>query len=172
MPPLLTSDTARVLQSRTRREMIEGTGHLFQLLGLPRSTGQIYGLLYLSSQPLSLDQMVELLGLSKSSASIGTRHLLTWKAIRQVWVPGDRRDYFEAAGDLRSLIQGSFTDFIKPRLVSSQKRIELMQAELGADEKQGALSKEEREFCAERLNTLAKFQEKLLALAPLAEKLF
>src|ERR1051326_8114746 len=108
----LKASRSSVVQSKTRREMIEGCGQIFQLLGLPRSTGQIYGLLYLSTKPLSLDQMVELLGLSKSSASIGTRHLISWKAIRQIWVPGDRRDYFEAVGDLMSLMRASYSDFI------------------------------------------------------------
>lgn len=171
MPPLSANDTARVLQSKTRREMIEGSGRIFQLLGLPRSTGQIYGLLYLSPQPLSLDQMVDLLGLSKSSASIGTRHLMTWKAIRQVWVPGERRDYFEAVGDLRDLLRGSYTEFIKPRLVSSHKKIDGMLTELDTDQKEGHLTEDEHKFCAERLKSLAKVQKTMLNLAPFAEKL-
>ena len=167
----LKDSSAAVIQSKTRREMIEGSGRIFQLLGLPRSTGQIYGLLYLSTKPLSLDQMVELLGLSKSSASIGTRHLISWKAIRQVWVPGERRDYFEAEGDLRNLLRGSYADFIQPRLVSSQKRIALMMADLDASEREGSLSQEEHKFCSERLKNLAKVQKKVLSLSPFVEKI-
>ncbi len=160
-----------IIQLKTRREMIEGCGRIFQLLGLPRSTGQIFGLLYLSPKPLSLDQMVEFLRLSKSSASIGTRHLISWKAIRQVWMPGERRDYFEAEGDLRNLLRGSYTDFIQPRLISSQKRIALMMADLDASKSEGSLSQEEHKFCSERLKNLANVQENVLGLAPLVEKI-
>src|SRR5256885_16551818 len=110
--------------SRTRREMIEAGGRLYQILGLPRSTGQIYGLLYRSTTPLALDDMVELLGISKGSASTGTRQLTSWGAIRQVWIPGDRRDYYEVVAEVGKLIRGCFTDRIKPRLTSSQNRLE------------------------------------------------
>ena len=82
--------TVHALDSRARREMVEASGRLFQLLGLPRSTGQIYGLLYMSARPLSLDDICELLSISKGSASTGTRHLASWAAIRQVWVQGNR----------------------------------------------------------------------------------
>src|ERR1043166_2383342 len=86
----------RALLCKGKMDMVEAIGRLFQGFGLPRSTGQIYGLLYLSKKPLSLDDLVELLSISKGSASTGTRHLASWGAIRQVWVPGDRRDFFEA----------------------------------------------------------------------------
>src|ERR1051325_7726277 len=86
-----------------KMDMVEATGRLFQSFGLPRSTGQLYGLLYLSKKALSLDDLVELLSISKGSASTGTRHLASWGAIRQVWVPGDRRDFFEALDDFRTI---------------------------------------------------------------------
>jgi DNA-binding transcriptional regulator GbsR (MarR family) len=77
-----------MVDSKARREMVESAGTLFQTLNLPRSTGQIYGLLYLSACPLSLADICEMLAMSKGSASTGTRHLCSWGAIRQVWVPG------------------------------------------------------------------------------------
>ena len=72
--------------------MVEVTARLCQRLGLPRSSGQIFGLLYLSTQALSLDEIAEALEISKASVSTGTRQLLGWHAIRQVWKPGDRKD--------------------------------------------------------------------------------
>ena len=87
------------LDSKARKDMVEAAGGLFQALGLSRSAGQIYGLLYLSDKPLSLDDMVDLLSISKGSASMGTRHLASWGVIRQVWVPGDRRDFYRLAED-------------------------------------------------------------------------
>lgn len=143
-----------------------------QLLGLPRSTGQIYGLLYLSIKPLSLDDIVEMLGISKASASTGTRQLASWGALRQVWVPGDRRDYFEVVADLGSLIRGSYVNFVKPRLASSQKRLDSMLAGLEEEQQQGALTAEEYRHYAERLKNLSRIQKKMQTLMPFAEKLF
>jgi DNA-binding transcriptional regulator GbsR (MarR family) len=159
------------LESKARKDLVEAAGGFFQLLGLPRSTGQIYGLLYLSDKPLSLDDMANLLSISKGSASIGTRHLAGWGVIRQVWVPGERRDFFEATGDLAQVVRASYAEFVKPRLNSSERRVAGLFEELERDVERGTVSKEEYKFCAERLRVLLRFQEKVQSIGPLAEKL-
>src|SRR5437762_2608760 len=116
--------------SKARMEMIESGGRLCQMLGLPRSTGQIYGLLYFSPKALSLDDIVELLGISKASASTGTRQLTALRAVRQVWIPGARRDHFEAEPDVAAMLRIGYLEFVKPRLNSSHKRLERMAASL------------------------------------------
>jgi DNA-binding transcriptional regulator GbsR (MarR family) len=160
-----------MIASKTRREMVESCGRLFQLLGLPRSTGQIYGLLYLSARPLALDDIVELLAISKGSASTGTRLLMSWGAIHQVWVPGTRRDHFQVIADLRTVLRASIAGLFRPRLVTAQRRLEVMSQSLDEDIAQGALSLEEYQLCRERLRDLARIQGKLLEWAPLAERL-
>lgn len=158
-------------QSAARREFVEAAGTLFQLLGLPRSTGQIYGLLYLSPAPQSLDHLVAALSISKGSASMGTRQLIAWGALRQVWVPGDRRDHFEAVGDLSQILRASYTDFLKPRMASSERRLAGIFDELEKDAERGAVTKEEFKFCSSRLRSLVRFQKKVQSIGPLAEKL-
>ena len=74
-------------RSQTRHDMIEVGVRLSQILSVPKSTGQVYGLLYLTVGPLSLDDLVEQLGISKASASMATRQLASWGAIRRIWVP-------------------------------------------------------------------------------------
>ncbi len=157
--------------ARGRKEMVEATGTLFQYFGLPRSTGQIYGLLYLSEAPLSLDDLSELLSISKGSASIGTRHLAAWGAIRQVWVQGERRDFFEASEDFGTILRGGYSEFLKPRLRASEKRLEKIVENFAEAEKSGEISPGEYEFCMERLRRLGKLQKRLQEFEPLAEKL-
>ena len=160
-----------VLDSVARRELVEAGGGLFQAFGLPRSTGQIYGLLYLSEGPLSLDDMVRFLSISKGSASIGTRYLAGLGVIRQVWIPGDRRDHFEAVGDLGELLRAAFGDFLKPRLASSERRLAKIVDALEDDFERGAISKTSYKFCSERLRMLLRYQKKVQSFGPLAEKL-
>ena len=159
------------MESTARRELVEAAGRVFQKLGLPRSTGQIYGLLYLSERPLALDDMAERLSISKGSASMGTRQLASWGALRQVWVPGDRRDHFEAVGDLTQLLAVAYGEFLKPRLSASEKVLARIFTDLEKDAEEGALTKEEYKFCAERLRNLLRFQKKVQSIGPLAEKL-
>lgn len=151
--------------------MVQAAATLFQLLGLPRSAGQIYGLLYLSDKPLSLGDMCNLLSISKGSASMGTRHLAGWGVIRQVWVRGNRRDHYEAVGDLAQLLKGSYAEFVKPRLTSAEKKVAKLFDDLQKDLESGSLSEEEYTFCTERLRILLRFQEKVRGIGPLAEKL-
>ncbi len=156
--------------SKTRLEFIEAGGRLWQLLGLPRSTGQIYGLLHLSPKPLSLDEIAALLSISKASASTGTRQLISWQAIRQVWVQGDRRDYFESVADLREVLRTAYHTFFKPKMEKTEDRLELLLATLEAEHKSGDITKDEYDFCAKRLGGIASLQDKLTKVLPLAEK--
>src|ERR1044071_3058169 len=104
-----------ILKSKAKRDMVECTGNLFQRVGLPRSTGQVYGLLYLSKKPLTLDDMVASLGLSKGSASNATRHLLSVGAVKRVWAPGEWKDFFESMGDISSVVRNIYQEFLRPR---------------------------------------------------------
>ncbi len=133
--------------------------------------GQIFGLLYLAPRPLSLDDIVGFLGISKASASTGTRQLSAWGGIRQVWIHGDRRDHFEAEPQLGGFLRSSITDFVKPRLASSQKRLERLTEVLDEDLSQGLVTPDDYRFCSERLRNFENFQKKLQTLAPLAEQL-
>ena len=55
-----------------------------KLLGMPRSVGEIYGLLFITPEPLPLDALVVRLGISKGSASQGLKVLRGLGAVKQV----------------------------------------------------------------------------------------
>ena len=159
-----------LVQSKAWQEMIEVGGRICQLLGLPRSTGQIFGLLYLSAEPLSLSRMSSMLGISKGSASTGTRQLASWGAIRKVWVPGDRRDYYEVVEDLGQLIRGSYNNLLKPRIKSSKDRLAVLKVNLKEDIKSGAIPLEKKDVLEGRMQSLEKIHKRLSKFLPLAEK--
>ena len=158
------------MQSKAWQEMIEVGGRICQVLGLPRSTGQIFGLLYLSTAPLTLNKMSAMLGISKGSASTGTRQLAAWGAIRKVWVPGERRDYYEVVEDLGQLIRGSYNNLIKPKIRSSKDRLAALKVNLTEDIKSGAIPFEKKQVLEERIKTLEKAHMRLFQFLPLAEK--
>jgi HTH-type transcriptional regulator, glycine betaine synthesis regulator len=157
--------------SRTRLDLIESAGRLCQIAGLPRTTGQIFGLLFLSPRPLGLDEIAELLAISKASASTGTRQLMTIHALRQVWKPGDRRDYFEAVGELREVLRAIYRSLFQPRITKSRGRIDLLLETLEEDKREGLISREEYQFCRERIQQMASIQGRVEKALPIAEKL-
>jgi DNA-binding transcriptional regulator GbsR (MarR family) len=66
---------------------------------LSQLQGRIFGVLYLSDHPLSLDEIAAALGQSKSNISITIRGLVEWHLVRRVAVAGSRRDHYEATTD-------------------------------------------------------------------------
>jgi hypothetical protein len=98
------------------REVIVIFVELAQTLGLSKSLGEIYGLLYAVPRPLPFQSIVELLHLSKGSVSQGLRFLRTVGAVKPVVVPRDRREYFEAETELKKLVGGFIRENIQPQL--------------------------------------------------------
>ena len=90
--------------SNFNQEFIRITGELGAGMGLNRSIGQIYGLLYMSDKPLSLDTIVEKLKMSKGSVSLNIRELEKWEAVKKIWVNGTRKDFYEANSDFINII--------------------------------------------------------------------
>ncbi len=101
---------------------IQGAGKVSSaLLGMiNKAGGQIYALLFLSDEPLSLDEISKRLGISKSNVSINIRLLEDFSLVRKVWVKGSRKDYYAAEriypkkvlGDFLGKIRGTIGDAI------------------------------------------------------------
>lgn len=86
--------------------MLDGLGQLADYFGFSKVIGQLYATLMLSREPLSLDDMMERLSISKASVSMNMRTLEHMGMVRQVWVRGTsgRRKYYEAETDFWEII--------------------------------------------------------------------
>lgn len=86
--------------------MLDGLGQLASYFGFSKVMGQLYGALLLSHSPLSLDDLVVLLDISKASVSMNLRTLEHLGMVRQVWVRGGggRRKFYEAETDFWQII--------------------------------------------------------------------
>jgi DNA-binding transcriptional regulator GbsR (MarR family) len=86
--------------------MLDGLGQLSAYFGFSKVMGQLYGTLLMSAKPLSLDEMMDELSISKASVSTNMRTLEHMGMVRQVWVRGGsgRRKYYEAETDFWQII--------------------------------------------------------------------
>ena len=73
--------------------------------GTNRTVAQIQALLYLSPQPLTAEQICDLLSVARSNVSTSIRELQSYGLVRMTHVLGDRRDYFESIYDVWELFR-------------------------------------------------------------------
>ena len=84
---------------KSRRRVIDSIGKNMDLYGITLSIGHLYGNMYFSRQPVTLDEMVDTMGMSKTSMSTGMRTLTDLKMVHRVWGKGSRKDLFEVEAD-------------------------------------------------------------------------
>jgi HTH-type transcriptional regulator, glycine betaine synthesis regulator len=96
---------------------------LSRIIGLPRSYAEIYGALFMSPRPLTMDELIERLGISRGSACQGLSFLRKAGAIKTVLIPGRRPAHYEAVAELRHLASGFLQDQILPQVEDSQDRL-------------------------------------------------
>ena len=81
-------------------------------------------MLFVSSRPLPIDDLVNRLGTSRGSAERALRFLRTAGLVRMVYVPRDRRLHYEAVAEPRHLVLGFLRDQILPQLEAVGSRID------------------------------------------------
>lgn len=115
MPPLQLVEKNNEEFEKAIDSFIEAAGKISaNMLGMVNKVGgQIYALLFLTRKPLSLDEMADILKISKSNISINIRQLEDCKLVRKVWVKGTRKDYYEASRENPRHILKDFFDRIR-----------------------------------------------------------
>jgi len=83
-----------------KQEFIQDFGEAYHRNGLPTLMGRIVGLLLFVYKPITLDEITEQLNVSKGPVSQVMRRLRDHNIIQRKWIPGDRKDYYQAESDI------------------------------------------------------------------------
>jgi len=132
-------------------------------LGMPKSLGQIYGLLYSSPAPLAFREIADLLEISAGSASQGIRLLRDLGAIKLVEVSGDRREHFEPELSLRRLLGGVLNTRVQGPLDSGEVKLKALAARL---DRADALEPDAK-FLKGRIESMRTWHRKATLVLPL-----
>jgi DNA-binding transcriptional regulator GbsR (MarR family) len=135
-----------------------------RVLGQPRSVAEIYGLLFVSAEPLALDDIIERLRLSRGSASQGLKYLRDLGAVRTVYVPQNRRTHYEAVAELRKLAGQFLRIQIQPTLEESEQRLQHIREAIAH------LPDAQRAHVERRIDTLHAWGENTRRLLPVILK--
>jgi DNA-binding transcriptional regulator GbsR (MarR family) len=90
---------------KAKNRFIEDVARLLVPWGVPPVAARLYGYLLLSPRPVSLDQITEDLGISKSSASVAARLLESYTLARRHREPGTKRALYAVADDYEAMIR-------------------------------------------------------------------
>lgn len=151
------------------RGVIEVFVSVADVLGFPRSLGEIYGLAYISPAPIHLAEVCGRLQMSKGSASQGLRTLRDLGALKPVYVPGDRRDYFEPEIKIRVLLYQLLSERLRPHLDRSGSTLEALGG--AAQRTAPKLSPASAKFRHERVALLGAWRKRVSTVLPIVQRI-
>jgi len=161
-PAAATSQRSREFE----RECVDLMGEVVQVFGVPRSVGQIYGMLYSSPEPMSFSDIVKSLRISKGSVSQGLQLLRALGAVNSVSFDPGRRDYFAPELALRKLIAGVLRERLEPLLVASRRRMDKLRTIVNRESRP-----ESREFLDARVKQLDTWSRQTKLMLPIVKTL-
>jgi len=148
--------------SRAQEEVIAYFCDGVRVLGLPKSIGEIYGILFISPEPLSLDGLVEKLDMSKGSASQGLKFLRNLGAIHRQEV--ERKSYYSPELNLKSLVGGFIKEEIRPHMKSGEEKLAQIKTQIEKEKEEATA-----EFYEERFEKMQRWTKQAKVVLPLLQ---
>lgn len=156
MKPQLEADGVRASELLAA----DAVGDVVEHWGFRKALGRLWTVLYLAGEPLSAAALGERLQMSAGAVSMSLSELQRWAVVRRVWVPGERREFYEAEVDFWKMISKVVSERERFLVRSVKDRLEQALDDLKLDLKGS-------EGAKGRLDRI----KKLLALATLAESM-
>lgn len=147
---------------KTRENFIQGISRISSFWGFPKAMGAIYGALYLSPDPVTMDELVKIVGISKGAISTNVKNLERWGMIIRDFKIGDRKDYLKAETDFWKIIKGILKEREKNEFDLALKKVSESIGMLNQDEEQYSENESEvKDFYNERLEDMKQFFDTL-----------
>ena len=83
-----------------KQQFIDTWGALGSDWGINKSVAQVHALLLASSNPISTDEIMERLVISRGNANMSIRQLIDYGIVYKKHIAGDRKEYFIAEKDV------------------------------------------------------------------------
>jgi len=85
---------------QAKLEFIQSWGVLGSQWGINRTMAQIHALLLVAAVPLSAEEIMEALSVSRGNTNMNVRELMDWNLVQKVIVAGERKEFFKAEKDI------------------------------------------------------------------------
>jgi HTH-type transcriptional regulator, glycine betaine synthesis regulator len=141
------------------QEFIQGLSGISQFWGFPKGMGAIFAVLYLSPEPLPLDDIGSQTGLTKGAVSTDVRALARLGLVHRSTRLGDRKDYYEAETDFYKSIRAILKERQSSEFDRAVASVRITLQRLRAGE--GSFGPEQRAFLVTRLEAMQSFFDAL-----------
>ena len=88
-----------------RQQFISSWGAFGTHWGINRTMAQIHALLLISPDPLTQDDIMEDLNISRGNTNMNIRELINWGLVERVILSGERKEYFTAEKDIWKVVK-------------------------------------------------------------------
>lgn len=140
-------------------------GEMGSRWGFNRTIGQIMGLLVMSEQPLSANEIGETLSISRGNVSMGIKELQSWRLVSIQHIAGDRKDYYLPAGSIWELANRVFEERSKREVDPTLSLLRDALLDEPANEHE-AYAHQRMDEIHQLLETLTKWAGELQSISP------
>ncbi len=152
-----------------KQSFSEGLSQISHFWGFPKGVGALFAVLYTSSTPLSLDELVEQSGLTKGAVSTDMRALARLGLVHRRSKLGDRKDYYEVETDFYKAIRSILGERQNREFDSAVRSVRETLEKLKTTK--GSVDEAERKFLLERVQALQDFFDAIDSLSRAVSKL-
>ena len=91
--------------SKAKQQFISTWGAMGTHWGINRTMAQVHALLMISPDPLTQDDIMAQLNISRGNVNMNIRDLIDWGLVDRVLIPGERKEYFTAEKDIWKVVK-------------------------------------------------------------------
>ena len=91
--------------TEAKQQFISSWGAFGTHWGINRTMAQIHALLLVSPDPLTQNDIMEELNISRRNTNMNIRELINWGLVERVLLTGERKEYFTAEKDIWKVVK-------------------------------------------------------------------
>jgi DNA-binding transcriptional regulator GbsR (MarR family) len=91
--------------TEAKQQFISSWGAFGTHWGINRTMAQIHALLLIIPDPVTQDDIMEELNISRGNTNMNIRELINWGLVERVILPGERKEYFSAEKDIWKVVK-------------------------------------------------------------------
>ena len=110
--------------SNATRTFVLHWGEMGARWGVNRTVAQVHALLYLSTEPMTAEEIAATLTVARSNVSNSLRELQNWNLVQLVHQMGDRRDFFRTEHDLWEMFRTVVEQRVEREIVPTMQMLQ------------------------------------------------